>query len=203
MVSGTSATAPTRLSTVPVFLRAHEAAEVACLAVVVVALTVVVARCVAVDAQLAVLVVAVHRTARLVHRQLAVVDVDAVAVGVRVGEQPHLQHPVGRSTEAGRQVAGLDGLEQIAAVVICFFSLLAIDPLSVRHRTHAVTMLAALRPPKAGWLPAGSTSPWAAPSNRRHRESAHRWGSRTTPPARCSCPPVPSAAPAGCYRGRQ
>ena len=54
----------------------------------------------------AVAVVAVHRAACLVHRDLLVIHAQAVALRIGVVKQPRLQHAVGRDADAGHQVAG-------------------------------------------------------------------------------------------------
>ncbi len=60
---------------------------------------------VAVHAHRTVAVVAVHRAARCVHRNLVVVHAQAVALRIGVGEQARLQHLVRRRADARHQVA--------------------------------------------------------------------------------------------------
>ncbi|KAG1395850.1 hypothetical protein G6F59_013919 [Rhizopus arrhizus] len=60
---------------------------------------------VAVHAHRTIAVVAVHRAARSVHRDLVVIDAQAVTLRIGIGEQARLQHLVRRRADARHQVA--------------------------------------------------------------------------------------------------
>ena len=63
---------------------------------------------VGIDAHLAIPVVTVDRAARRVDRDLVVVDAEAVALGVAVGEQAALQHLVRRKVDAGNDIRRIE-----------------------------------------------------------------------------------------------
>ena len=64
---------------------------------------------VAVDTHGAVAVVAVGRDARGVDRDAGVVDAEAIALGVAVGEEPSLEHLVRGEADAGHDVGRVEG----------------------------------------------------------------------------------------------
>src|SRR5690554_5401337 len=64
---------------------------------------------VAIDAHGTIAMVAVYRAARRVDRNLVVVNPQAVALGIAVGEQPPLQHAVRRVADAGYHVGRSEG----------------------------------------------------------------------------------------------
>ena len=97
-------------------------------------------RRVAVHAHGAVAVVAVERAARLVDRDLVVVHAQPVALRVAVGEQPALQHPVGREANARHHVGGGEGglldLGEIVVRVAVELPLADLDQRVVLLRPH-------------------------------------------------------------------
>ena len=63
-------------------------------------------------------VVSVHGAARLVDGKLIRIDADAIAVRVRIGEDPRLQHLVRRMTDAGYDIGGRErGLLDLSEII--------------------------------------------------------------------------------------
>ena len=64
---------------------------------------------IAIGAHGAIAVVAVHRATRRIHRNMAVVHTQAVALRITIREQAPLQHFVGRKTNTRHHIGGVEG----------------------------------------------------------------------------------------------
>src|SRR5947209_4348494 len=75
------------------------------------AVRLVIGRCttISIEARRAIAVIGRIRTLRFVDRQSVVINAQAVAMSVRIGNEPSLEHFVGREAHAGHDVARLKG----------------------------------------------------------------------------------------------